>query len=141
MPLLGSLLTYEGDFGFTFWSIWGHFWCMRVTLNHFGVTLEAFWGHLSTQTGPKTGNTHFSHVFCFSKMARVRGTQLPRERAEPSGRGKGEGKPSPLWACLRFWEVWRVCCWVQTSTRREARGLGGLKSEKTVPLLTVECHC
>ena len=34
-------------------------------------------------------------------------------RKVPSGRGKGEGKPSPLWACLRFWEVWRVCWIVQ----------------------------
>ena len=38
--LLGSLLTYEGDFGLTLGSVWGHFWCMRVTLNHFGITLE-----------------------------------------------------------------------------------------------------
>ena len=38
--LLGSLLTYEGDFGHTLGSVWGHFWYMRVTLNNFGVTLE-----------------------------------------------------------------------------------------------------
>ena len=38
--LWGSLLTYEGDFGLTLGSVWGHFWCMRVTLNHFGITLE-----------------------------------------------------------------------------------------------------
>ena len=38
--LLGSLLTYEGDFGLTLGSVWGQFWCMRVTLNHFGITLE-----------------------------------------------------------------------------------------------------
>ena len=40
MSLWGSLLTYEGDFGLTSGSVWGHFWCMRVTLNRFGVTLE-----------------------------------------------------------------------------------------------------
>ena len=40
--LLGSLLTYEGVFGLTLGSFWSHFWCMRVTLNHFGITLEEF---------------------------------------------------------------------------------------------------
>ena len=33
-------MAYEGDFGLTLGSLRDHFWCMRVTLNHFGITLE-----------------------------------------------------------------------------------------------------
>ena len=33
-------MTYEGDFGLTLGSVWGHFWCMKATLNRFGITLE-----------------------------------------------------------------------------------------------------
>ena len=48
-----------------------------------------------------------------------------REQSGPSGRGKGEGKPSPLGLVLEVLEVWRVCCLVSASTRLEAQGLGG----------------
>ena len=46
----------------------------------------------------------------------------------PTGRtgGRGMANPPPWSLVWRFWEVWRVWCWFEASTRLEARGLGGL---------------
>ena len=41
-------------------------------------------------------------------------------REVPSGRGKGEGKPSPLWACLRSWRFGGFGDLFKGSTRFEA---------------------
>ena len=41
------------------------------------------------------------------------------------GGGRGRVNPPPRRLVWRFWEVWRVGCWVRASTRLEARGLGG----------------
>ena len=81
--------------------------------------------------GPKIQNVDFSLVlrllFEGSKEPRV--SQECKESAEKYrlGGGRGRVNPPPRRLVWRFWEVWRVCCLVQTSTCLEARGLGGFQ--------------
>ena len=65
-------MAYEGDFGLTLGSVWGHFWCMRVTLEelfapdgdlvetlgsfcgqdwHLRAALGALWGYFGSTCG------------------------------------------------------------------------------------------
>ena len=71
----------------------------------------------------------------------MKGSGYPRrnseneQRSEPDrlGWGRGRVNPPPRRVVWRFWEVWRVCCWVRASTHLEARGLGGLDFRAAQP--------
>ena len=86
--------------------------------------------------GPKSGNVE--EVFVLNHVLKgQRGHEDSKESFKPSepghlGECRGRVNPPPRRLVWRFLEVWRVCCLVQTSTRLEARGLGGLKrNERT----------
>ena len=58
------------------------------------------------------------------------GEEDSREEFQPAspdrpGGGRGRVNPPPRRLVWRFWEVWRVWCWFEASTRLEAQGLGG----------------
>ena len=81
--------------------------------------------------GPKSENIKKALVLLllFEGSRVPRGSSEKKRPGEPYrlGGGRGRVNPPPRRMVWRFWEVWRVCCLVQTSTRLEARGLGGLE--------------
>ena len=81
--------------------------------------------------GPKSENVEKVLVLLllFEGSRGPRGCQSREKLSEPRGLGGGRGRvnPPPRRLVWRFWEVWRVWCWVTTSTRFEAQGLGGLE--------------
>ena len=81
--------------------------------------------------GPKSENVGFSLVLPLL-FEGSRGPGVPQECQKPSekyrlGGGRVRVNPPPRRLVWRFWEVWRVWCWFEASTRLEARGLGGFK--------------
>ena len=81
--------------------------------------------------GPKIENVGFSLVLPLL----FEGSGWPRafqENEQPAGKcrlggGRGRVNPPPRRLVWRFWEVWRVWCWFEASTRLEAQGLGGFQ--------------
>ena len=67
----------------------------------------------------------FSSHILLAKTGRSTPTERKTIRAGPVGGGRGRVNPPPRSLVWRFWEVWKVCCWVRASTRLEAQGLGG----------------
>ena len=86
--------------------------------------------NIATSIGPKWAHKQIKHIFAkdFSGSRGPRVRQSREQLSEPRGLGGGGGRVNlpPRRLVWRFWEVSRVCCWVTTSTRLEARGLGGL---------------
>ena len=78
-----------------------------------------------TQWGHKQLIRIFTEDFEGSRRPRLR--QSRERRSEPRGLGAGRARvsPPPRRLVWRFREVWRACCFVPGSTRREARGFGG----------------
>ena len=89
--------------------------------------------NMTTLIGAKWAHEQLILIFA----AYFEGSRGPRVRQDceqlsgPRGLGGGRGRvnPPPRRLVWRFWEV-RVCCWVTTSTRFEAQGLGGTKLYK-----------
>ena len=88
---------------------------MRVTLGLFGGSLGSLWAydaHVYARGGAENRKSapHSSEEHVFKEVKRhmvgPKMAKVLRTRARsmglrlPSGRGRGEGKPSRLWACL-----------------------------------------